>query len=320
MGINKNPTTLKELLNTKFPEQQWLVESLVPADGITIMSAEPGSYKTYMLLDIAIKVTQGEPLFDKFATEKTNVLMVDEDNGGWLLNKRLKQLGAKEELPIYFYSDEGFLIDEKNIAKLLAKCIELDIKLLMIDCLAQVHDLEENAAGDMSKIFRQLRRFKAKGIAVLITHHNRKPGTTPGSSRHEMRGSSSILASADSQVALKLDEDIVTVVQGKQRFDKVLKPFDLKVSDSRDEFSFTYLGSNEDGKVRDLEASIVSLLGENDRLFQKQIFDLLTQAGVPINKHKLGSMLKKMNEAGKISTTKGTGNTKYYSLPPQPKA
>ena len=320
MGINKNPTTLKELLNTKFPEQQWLVESLVPADGITIMSAEPGSYKTYMLLDIAIKVTQGEQLFDKFATEKTNVLMVDEDNGGWLLNKRLKQLGAKEELPIYFYSDEGFLIDEKNIAKLLAKCIELDIKLLMIDCLAQVHDLEENAAGDMSKIFRQLRRFKAKGIAVLITHHNRKPGTTPGSSRHEMRGSSSILASADSQVALKLDEDIVTVVQGKQRFDKVLKPFDLKVSDSRDEFSFTYLGSNEDGKVRDLEASIVSLLGENDRLFQKQIFDLLTQAGVPINKHKLGSMLKKMNEAGKISTTKGTGNTKYYSLPPQPKA
>ena len=322
MGINKNPITLKELLNTEFPEQQWLVESLVPADGITIMAAEPGSYKTYMLLDIAIKVTQGEPLFDKFATEKSNVLMVDEDNGGWLLNRRLKQLGAKskEDLPIYFYSNEGFLIDEKNITKLLARCEELNVKLLMIDCLAQVHELDENVSGDMSKIFRQLRRFKAKGIAVLITQHNRKPGTNKGSMRHEMRGSSAILASADSQVALSRDEDLVTVEQGKQRFEKELKPFDLRVSDSKDEFSFTYLGSSEEGKVRDLEASILSLLGEHGRLFQKQIFELLTKAGVPVNTHKLGKLLKSMNGAGKVSTTKGTGkgNTKYYSLPPAP--
>jgi len=320
MGINKNPITLKELLNTEFPEQQWLVESLVPADGITIMSAEPGSYKTYMLLDIAIKVTQGEPLFDKFATEKANVLMVDEDNGGWLLNRRLKQLGAKskEDLPVYFYSDEGFLIDEKNVTKLLTRCLELNVKLLMIDCLAQVHELEENSSGDMSKLFRQLRRFKAKGIAVLITHHNRKPGSSQGSSRHEMRGSSSILASADSQVALSRDDDLVTVEQGKQRFEKELKPFDLRVSDSKDKFSFTYLGSSEEGKVRDLEVSILSLLeeAEDGKLFKKQMFELLVLAGVPINNHKLGQVLKTMNESGKVSTTKGTGNTKYYSLPP----
>jgi hypothetical protein len=322
MGINKNPMTLKELLNTEFPEQQWLVEGLVPADGITIMSAEPGSYKTYMLLDIAIKVTQGEPLFDRFATEKSNVLMVDEDNGGWLLNKRLKQLGAKakEGLPIYFYTDEGFLIDEKNVTKLLDRCLELNVKLLMIDCLAQVHELEENVAGDMSKIFRQLRRFKAKGIAVLITHHNRKPGSSQGSMRHEMRGSSSILASVDSQVALSRDGDLVTVEQGKQRFERELKPFDLKVSDSKDEFSFTYIGSSEESKVRDLKASILSLIGEAEdgRLFKKQIFELLTKAGVPINKPKLSKVLGEMNKAGEVSSSKGTGNTKYYSLPPAP--
>ena len=69
-----------------------------------------------------------------------------------------------------------------------------------------------------------------------------------------------------------------------------------------------------------LHTKILVTIVRANQLFQKQIFELLTKAGVPVNTHKLGKLLKRMNGAGKVSTTKGTGkgNTKYYSLPPAP--
>lgn len=317
MGIKENPKTIKELLNTKFPEQQWIVERLIPANSITIMSAEPNSYKTYMLLEIALKATQGELLFNQFETQPARVLMVDEDNGEWLLNKRLKQLGAAEDLPIYYYSYDGFLVKDGQVTTLLEKCKELDINLVMIDCLARIHTSDENVAADMSALFRQLRRLTVKGITVILTHHNRKPGSNQSNARHDMRGSSDILASVDCHIAIRRDDQLLTVEQTKQRYALELKPFDLRVSEDPDTFGFEYLGSTEEGKNSSLKEAILSLLAEHGKLFQKEILELLTKAGVEVNKPKLSKILKVMVKAGEVSSSKGTGNTKYYSLPPK---
>ena len=315
------PLTLKELMDTKYPEQTWLIDKLIPASAITILSAEPGSYKTYMLLETAIKVAKGEPLFGEFATQKVGTLLLDEENGLPLLQQRLKELKAPKDLPIYFYSYEGFTLDEEYVDRIILECKTHDIKLLMIDSLVRVHGADENTAQDMAAVFKQLRRFTGQGITILITHHNRKPGTSKGSTRHEMRGSSDILAAVDCHIALKRDGDLVTVEQTKQRYAKELSAFDVQVVDESEDFVFQYLGSNEDTKLRILKTAITDTLEEHGKLLQKELQDKLKKSGNEVNQRRLSKVLKAMNEEGLVSTNKGKGNSKYYSLPtPQPEA
>ena len=168
-----------------------------------------------------------------------------------------------------------------------------------------------------------MRRFTGQGITVLITHHNRKPGTSKGSTRYEMRGSSDILAAVDCHIALKRDGDLVTVEQTKQRYAKELPAFDVQVVDESEEFVFQYLGSNEDTKLRILKTAITNALEEHGKLFQKELRDKLKKSGSEVNQRKLSSTLKVMVEEGLVvpSKGKGKGNSKYYSLPtPQPEA
>ncbi len=177
---------IKDLMAKQYPAQKWLVDKLIPASGITILSAEPGSYKTYLLLEAALAVVSGRPLFGQFDTTKTGVLMIDMENGEALLQQRLRELGTpdNEDLPIYFASRREFTVDKENIELAILNCKAYDVGLLMIDSLVRVHQGDENTAGDMAKVFEMLRQIADEGIAVLITHHNRKPGSNVSSGRH----------------------------------------------------------------------------------------------------------------------------------------
>lgn len=312
------PISLKELMDIEYPEQTWLVDSLIPASGITILSAEPGSYKTYVLLDTAIKAALGEPLFGKYATQKVGTLIIDEENGLSLLQKRFKELKSPENLPIYFYSYEGFTLDEDSVNRIILECHTKKIKLVIIDSLVRVHTADENTAQDMAAVFKSLRKFVGHGITVVITHHNRKPGTGKNSARHAMRGSSDILAAVDCHIALKREGDEVTVEQTKQRYAKELPPFEVQVVDDNGDFVFKYIGSSEDTKTRILRMAIIDILEEHGKLFQKEILSKLKLSGTEINQRKLSKTLKATVDEGLVSSSKGKGNTKYYYLPTQP--
>jgi predicted ATP-dependent serine protease len=312
------PISLKTLMDTEYPKQTWLVDRLMPASAITILSAEPGSYKTYLLLETAIAVTKGEPLFGEFNTQKAGVLLIDEENGLPLLQQRLKELKAPDDLPVYFYSYEGFVLNEENVDRIILECLDHEVKLLMIDSLVRVHTSDENTAQDMAAVFKHLRQFAAQGITVVVTHHNRKPGTSKNSSRYEMRGSSDILAAVDCHISLKRNGDQLVVEQTKQRYAKELSPFDVEVTDEDDNFTFKYLGSNEDMKTQILKAAIVDLLGVHSKLTQKELQAGLKKIGNEVNQRKLSDLLKVMEKEGSVVKTKGVGNARPYTIPPLP--
>jgi hypothetical protein len=85
--------TLKELMTRRYPESEWVVESLIP-EGLTVLSAQPASYKTWLLLDIAIAVASGSQLSQTFDTTQSGVLVIDEESSERLLQQRLSLLGT----------------------------------------------------------------------------------------------------------------------------------------------------------------------------------------------------------------------------------
>lgn len=198
--------SLGELLNMEFKESQWTIEKLVPREEITIISGAPASFKTWMILQMAISISKGEPLFGQFESNGTGVLMIDEENHRRILKDRMKLLGAPNSLPIYFLSQKGFLVtDEKQVEKILKICEEKSVDVIFIDSLIRISNAEENDATEMSKVFYQIKKLCQAGKTVIVTHHERKEGINKSTAQNRMRGSSDISASVDSHIALIRD-------------------------------------------------------------------------------------------------------------------
>jgi hypothetical protein len=307
---------LDELIGKDFPEQGWIVDKLVQEASMTIVSAPAGSYKTYACLDIALAVAGNKSLFGQFDVKQCNVMFIDEESGERLLQQRVLQLNADKDVPLYFRSYEGFNVDEKSMKLLLEDCKVYDIKLVFLDSLTRIHGKDENSAGEMSAVFKFLRVLTTEGIAVVVIHHNRKPGVKRGSAGNEMRGSSDILAAVDCHIALNRDGNRVTVSQTKQRYAPEIKPFDLLVNSSEYSFTFEYKGEESFKTSADeaFKKELVNLIELNGELCQKDLLVLLDEAEIPTNEHKLREAVNKMLEEGVLLPVKGDGNTKYLRL------
>ncbi len=317
-----NPINIKqldELMSQDYLDQEYIVDRLVPAASITILSGQSRSFKTYTLLDMALCIASGKPLFEQFSTQETGVLIIDEENGERLLHKRLTQLHATQNLPIYVSSFGGFHLDDNHIEQVLKFCAENNIGLIIIDALIRVHGADENSAKDMSKVFQKLRAFTKQDIAVLVTQHHRKMGTAGSmGAGNEMRGSSDILAAVDSHIAVSRKESFyLTFTQEKQRYDVELDPFQVKVSVDNDSFSFEYLGVFRKplDKSAILFPAVVELLTEHKQLLQGELLEKLAERDTTTNEHELRKLLNRWVAEGALpKPKKGQGNSKLFWL------
>ena len=309
---------LRHIMSRYYPEQEYVVDGIVPEASITILSGTSRSYKTYTLLHMATSVASGTMMFGTFATRQTGVLIIDEENGERLLQKRLFQLGSASDLPVHFLSFGGFNTSDTYIGEVLRACKKNDIKLIIIDSLIRIHSGDENSAKDMSKVFKQLRRFTENGIAVLVTQHNRKQGAYGGNTGDEMRGSSDIMAAVDSHIGVvRKNKWYLTFTQTKQRYDEELDPFEIKVNATHATFNFEYLGTTKSSADTSelIWGAIEQLLTNNESLSQKQLLANLADMGVGTNEHKLRELLRRwVNEGALPQPHAGDGNTKLYHL------
>jgi len=314
-----NPINIKqldELMSQDYPDQEYIVDRLVPASSITILSGQSRSFKTYTLLDIALCIASGEPLFRQFPTQETGVLIIDEENGERLLQKRLKQLHAVDNLPIYISSFGGFRLDDGHIKEVLDFCSKNNIGLIIIDALIRVHSADENSAKDMSKVFEKLRAFTKQDVAILVTQHNRKMGANGNMGANEMRGSSDILAAVDSHVGVSRKDNVyLTFTQEKQRYDVELDPFQVKVTVDDGSFSFEYLGVFRKplDKSAILLPAVINLLTEYGQLPVGELEQKLKERDIATNEHELRNLLNRWVAEGTLpQPKKGRGNTKNF--------
>lgn len=308
--------TFSELMGAEFSPMEWLVKELIPTSSVVAISGYPASYKTWLVLDLALKVAEGKPLFGKFPTEKTGVLLIDEENGARLLQKRFKFLKADNpSLPLFWTSLNEFKLTEETVDYLISSAVERGVRLVIFDSLVRIHSNDENSSGEMAKISTLLKRFVKKDIAVIFTHHNRK--TLSGKVNHaqDMRGSSEILASPEVHIALqrKGRERVVDVVQTKLRDGEEQKPFRLELVSDKQSCYFKFCGfiqPNAD-KVKD---GVREVLGEFSSLYGTDLFKKLKGSGVKLGTSTFSKVVKEMVADGELVESKGSGSGILYSL------
>lgn len=304
------------LLSSDF-KTEWIIQGLLPKGSLSILSARPGRFKTWLTLYFAICISQGKSVFGMFPVKKSKVLIINEEDSNVLIKERLITLGLDKKTEISFSIMSGFKADnDENIELLIKEVKRLKIDVVIIDSLVRIHSGDENSAKDMSNLFCKISRLKKLGITVLINHHHRKGQGEQDNDNQSMRGSVDILAALDCHMMISKEGNDLKIKQTKNRYQPEIPPFKISFvkEDYKMEFIFKeYTNGSSNVVIDKQEKNKVSILS-----FIEQGVEPITQDIIyrefqgSIGKNNILNILKILEDEQKIKTITKDKNRKLY--------
>jgi len=306
---------LSQLLTRPTPQCSWLVESLLPRGGVMGLAGDPGTAKTWLILELARAVATGRPFLDRFATQQGPALIIDEENGEARLQRRLARIMNQrpDDCPIHIASMCGVnLSHDRWVDSLHSKVTEIKPSLILFDSLIRVHRGGENSAEDMATLFSVFTSFRHEfGCAIVFTHHLRKMGFIRDLGQR-VRGSTDILAYVDSMLGMTKVETAFTLWHLKNRDGDVIKPLALSVQDTDSNTTVIRVTAEVDEESSKREQArdlIMDALADGDK-FREELMAFSREAG--IGDRTFASALKEL-ESAKLIVATFEGRKKKYS-------
>lgn len=168
-------------LAMEWPEVDWLVPSLLPANDLNIIGGRPKVGKTAMAMAIAAAVLKGEKVAGCMAPDNTRpVIVVSDDQGDADTKEALTQLGIFDH-PALIWS-RRFRLAESDLDQLLADVRRNPGALVIIDSLRSVSRALQQGENDpeIGTVIYDLKAavMDAGGSVLLIHHCNKASGLT----------------------------------------------------------------------------------------------------------------------------------------------
>lgn len=188
----------------------WLVQDWLPDKSITFLVSPPESYKTWILLDLAVSISTGLPFMGQAKVNKTGAAMIiqQEDSHGGLterlaliaeqkmgvtanLGKDMWQIPCIPDLPIYIHPSRMLRFDNEKVLKELEEQIKLiKPKVILIDPLYSTTSGVDNYMADLANQMMILKTWRDKyGCSFVISHHSKKNLDPDSTAREDSWGS-----------------------------------------------------------------------------------------------------------------------------------
>lgn len=199
----------KTLLTTSLKPIYFIVESFI-SQGLHILAGEPKVGKSWLALDLCMKVAVGENVWN-FAVNKGTVLYLClEDSDLRIQNRMFDLVNFCDEFNEDDYKDIHFSTSAELLGNGLEQQIENfiaehnDTKLIVIDTLQKIRKVSNDSAyandyRDLSVLKNIADQF---GIAVILIHHLCKQ-TYGNNPINRISGTSAIAGAADSLFVLE---------------------------------------------------------------------------------------------------------------------
>jgi hypothetical protein len=214
------------------PPPTWLVEGLIPETGLTFIYGKPGKGKSFITLDLALRIAHGFDWHGKECRQGGVLYVAGEGKGGyrnrvhgWHLHHGL----VADCAPFRLLPRAINFMTPDDVAKLVRtiKAVVGDAKLVIVDTVARVlPGAEENASKEMGLFVAACDAIReACGVAVIGVHHSGKDED------RGMRGSTALEGAGDCVLHLKRGDDskLVEVVTEKQKDGEEAKPLFLNL-------------------------------------------------------------------------------------------
>ena len=199
------------------------------SNGLAILSGDSKIGKSWMVLWLCLKISQGEPVWG-LPTAQTDVIYLALEDNDWRIQQRMQELIDEPPKNLHF----GF-----SCGKLGAE-LEGQIKgvlednpntgLLFIDTLQMVRDNVSSRVNAYAQDYKDLSALKKIAddhkMCIFLVHHNRKEHD--GSNVfNDMTGSTGIAGVADTCMVLRKEDrfgnDAVLSITGRDIEEKRLK-------------------------------------------------------------------------------------------------
>jgi len=186
----------------------WLVRAIWSEQAVGFIAGAPKCCKSWLGLDLAISVATGTPCLDRFEVEQTGPALVflAEDSlpqvrrriAGICRHRRLEL----DRLDLHVITASSLRLDQPEDPRRLAATLEqLRPRLLLLDPLVRLHQIDENSAAEVSALLSLLRQMQRDyAVAIAVVHHMSK--RAHAQLGQALRGSTDLHAWSDSAAYL----------------------------------------------------------------------------------------------------------------------
>jgi hypothetical protein len=216
-------------------KQKWLIDQLWLSEAVGIIGGAPKSCKSWFGLDMATSVASNTPCLGRYRVEESGRALI------YLAEDNLSSVKARVEgicrarnidvssIDLHTIVAPVMRLDIKRDQDALTQCLnELKPKILVLDPLVRLHQLDENNAGEISKLLSYIRELQRTfGVAIVIVHHAGK--RVHSRSGLSLRGSSDLHAFGDSNIYLHREKENIKI-ECEHRSAPSLSPFAAKLS------------------------------------------------------------------------------------------
>lgn len=298
--------TLESWDDIKDEPVEWLIEKVIPKRGFCALYGPPGSFKSFIALDIAAAIANASQWMGQPSKPSDNgavVYIAGEGHGG--IGARIKACRIHHQItdpgtPIYILRHQiNLRSSAEDISSLmfaikdLTDSIKVKVDLIVIDTLARAFGGgNENSSEDMGAFITSCGALQeAFDAAMLVIHHSGKDAAKG------LRGHSSLLGAVDTELELLRFEGqqkgILTVSKQKDGEDGLRFGFEMVEIDIDE--------GNQQGISLD-EARKSLAVNPSDEAIQSRMSEAKKQA---LNRHGKGK-----NQAIAVDALREAINTK----------
>ena len=247
-----------DLQQKKFDERYYAVQDMIP-EGETVIAAPPKTGKSWLMLDMCLKVAEGKP-FLGFKTKQSDTLYLALEDGDSFEQERLNIVLNGREAPKNFHfvfsnvmpMNEGFLLQLEELLEQFP-----DVKIVVIDTLQFIkyrQGKSESAYETDYRTGRDLKEFaEKKNIAIVVVTHTTKMRYIDDDMAN-VSGTNGVTGAADAVIVLgkekRTDLDAKMFITGR----KVRQTMhDIKFDDEKCQWGYVGLSEVKDKDRREQE-------------------------------------------------------------------
>ena len=165
-----------ELAEQEFPPRRFLVEGLLPREGLTLLAAPAKTGKSWLVLQLASALVREQPFLGR-ATHKTRVLYLSLEDNPIRLRERSRVMDCLGSPDLFFCTrsellGRGF---EEGVDSFLRR--QQGIGLVIVDTLQKIREVgrESPSYGADYRTMDLLKELSERyKLAVLLVHHTNK--------------------------------------------------------------------------------------------------------------------------------------------------
>ena len=194
-------------------EPEWLIPGLIPAQGQILVYGQKKSFKTFLVLDLALGIAASEETFG--FTPKMGAVVYAVGEGQANISRkhvpawRIAKGKTETDFPFYVVSRVPHVINKEETYELVAqiKAKGINPAVVVVDTMARsIGGLEENSAKDVGTFVSACDYIRDQlQCTVVVVHHSGKDGSK-GS-----RGSNALEGAFDTVLEVRRHEKTNTV-------------------------------------------------------------------------------------------------------------